>query len=141
MRLGHERSMFGVFWACLEPRDIIKNNILKNLACFQFSFVKKCIFCPRNFFQTHVNQNIGCRFFCMCRGDTKQRAFARPDHGKWFTYPHDGSKVSRKYSRDAWRSDASHLEVKQAKSWKIWISKIFEKKCFEGQNDSKKNVF
>ena len=56
--------------------------------------------CLRPTFFT-VNQNIGCRFICVCRGDTRQRAFESPDPGECFTYPHDGCKVSRKFSRDA----------------------------------------
>ena len=85
--------------------------------------------CLRPTFFT-VNQNIGCRFICVCRGDTRQRAFESPDPGECFTYPHDGCKVSRKFSRDAWRSSASRLVVWQVKSWKIWTSKIFDKNFF-----------
>ena len=77
-----------------------------------------------------ITQNIGCRFICVCRGDTRERAFESPDPGECFTYPHDGCKVSTKFSRYAWRSSASRLGVRQVKSWKIWTSKIFEKKFF-----------
>lgn len=86
--------MFLMFSACSEPRETIYNHISAALAEFQDKFVKNDLFGLEKDYQTHVIQNIMCRFVCVQRTDTKQCAFENPDLGQCFEYPQSSYALS-----------------------------------------------
>ena len=75
---------------------------------------------------------------CVCRADTRQRAFESPDPGEWFKYPHHGCRVPRKFFTGPRSSGSQVFGARVGK-----IQKFLEVKKVDsgGQNDLKKYFF
>ena len=95
--MGHERAMFWMFWTHLQHQNTLTKHIEAFLVFFQKLVVKISHFSIKYDKETHVNQNRVCRFTCVCRTGTRQRAFESPCSGECFKYPHYGCYSPRNF--------------------------------------------
>ena len=132
--LEHLRMMFGIFSTCFKPRNTCRSHLAAIFVDFQHQYVKIDFFKLKKCFLTHVIQNTLCRFLCVCRTITRQRALNSPDIGLCFEYLHHGCWRLRKFFTNPQRSgthfffDSLHslyqnLEISMSQKSDFWWSK------------------
>ena len=131
--LEHERIMFGMFSTCFEPRNTCRSHLAAIFVDFQHQYVKIDFFKLKKCFLTHVIQNTLCRFLCVCRMITRQRALNSPDIGLCFEYLHHGCWRLRKFFTNPQRSGTHFFGKVSGPNRQnlifvpLWVRKIFSK--------------